>query len=314
MQAYGKGGGVEMDFDFYYGLQSQTFSFYRIPKLLFTDSRFASLSAEAKTLYGILLDRMDLSMKNGWLDKQNRVYLFFTVQEIQDSLGCGKNKAIQLMKELEKMGLIERKRQGMGKPSFVYVKNILSCPESELKRFKNQTSVGLENKLQEVGKSNPNHTDYSQTDQSQNNQSYPADRHSEREDRETDDNVVDAIRKREDYCRYFREELGIDVLKAEYPSNADMIEELFELIVDTVCSSRAFIRIGKEQLPTEIVRSRMMKLNAEHIRYLISCLNENTTKIRDIRQYLLTALYNAPATISTYYNQLVQHDMAKGLI
>ena len=285
-----------MDFDFYYGLQSQTFSFYRIPKLLFTDSRFSSLSAEAKTLYGILLDRMDLSMKNGWLDKQNRVYLFFTVQEIQESLGCGKNKAIQLMKELEKEGLIERKRQGMGKPSFVYVKNILSCPELEYKRFKNQTFGGLENKLQEVGKSNPNHTDYSQTDQSQNNQSYPADRHSEREDRETDDNVVDAIRKREDYCRYFREELG------------------FELIVDTVCSSRAFIRIGKEQLPTEIVRSRMMKLNAEHIRYLISCLNENTTKIRDIRQYLLTALYNAPATISTYYNQLVQHDMAKGLI
>ena len=296
-----------MDFDFYYGLQSQTFSFYRIPKLLFIDPRFSSLSAEAKTLYGILLDRMDLSMKNGWLDKKNRVYLFFTVQEIQESLGCGKNKAIQLMKELEKMGLIERKRQGMGRPSFVYVKNILSCPESGSKRFRNQTSGGLENKLQEVGKSNPNHTDYSQTDNSETNLSYPSNDVSDH--RETD-----AIRKREDYRRYFREELGIDELKTEYPSNAEMIEELFELIVDTVCSSRAFIRIGKEQLPTEIVRSRMMKLNAEHIRYLISCLNENTTKIRDIRQYLLTALYNAPATISTYYNQLVQHDMAKGLI
>lgn len=303
-----------MEFDFYYGLQSQTFSFYRIPKLLFTNPRFSSLSAEAKTLYGILLDRMDLSMKNGWLDKQNRVYLFFTVQEIQESLGCGKNKAIQLMKELEKMGLIERKRQGMGKPSFVYVKNILSCPESGLKRFRNQTSGGLENKLQEVGKLNSNHTDYSQTDQSQNNQSYPEDSDSEKDDREVDDNAFDTIRKREDYRRYFREELGIDELKTEYPSNADMIEELFELIVDTVCSSRAFIRIGKENLPAEIVRSRMMKLNAEHIRYLISCLNENTTKIRDIRQYLLTALYNAPATISSYYNQLVQHDMANGLI
>ena len=107
-----KGGGVEMEFDFYYGLQSQTFSFYRIPKLLFTDPRFSSLSAEAKTLYGILLDRMDLSMKNGWLDKQKRVYLFFTVQEIQESLGCGKNKAIQLMlwifpwKRLKRTGLI----------------------------------------------------------------------------------------------------------------------------------------------------------------------------------------------------------------
>ena len=296
-----------MEFDFYYGLQSQTFSFYRIPKLLFTDSRFSSLSAEAKTLYGILLDRMDLSMKNGWLDKQNRVYLFFTVQEIQESLGCGKNKAIQLMKELEKAGLIERKRQGMGKPSFVYVKNILSCPEAGLQRLKNQTSGSLENKLQEVGKSNPNHTDYSQTDNNETNLSYLSNDVSDHKE-------ADAIRKREVYRGYFREELGIDVLKAEYPSNADMIEELFELIVDTVCSSRAFIRIGKEQLPTEIVRSRMMKLNAEHIRYLISCLNENTTKIRDIRQYLLTALYNAPATISSYYNQLVQHDMANGLI
>lgn len=301
-----------MDFDFYCGLQSQTFSFYRIPKLLFTDSRFSSLSAEAKTLYGILLDRMELSMKNGWFDKQNRVYLFFTVQEIQESLGCGKNKAIQLMKELEKMGLIERKRQGMGKPSFVYVKNILSCQESGFKRFRNQTSGGLESKLQEVGKSNPNHTDYSKTDNSktdnsETNLSYPSNDVS-------DHNEADAIRKREDYCRYFREELGIDELKAEYPSNADMIEELFELIVDTVCSSRRFIRIGKENLPADIVRRRMMKLNAEHIRYLISCLNENTTKIRDIRQYLLTALYNAPATISSYYNQLVQHDIANGLI
>ncbi len=303
-----------MDFDFYYGLQSQTFSFYRIPKQLFTDSRFSSLSAEAKTLYGILLDRMELSMKNGWFDKQNRVYLFFTVQEIQESLGCGKNKAIQLMKELEKMGLIERKRQGMGKPSFVYVKNILSCPESGSKRFRNQTSGGLENKLQEVGKSNPNHTKYSHTDHSQNNQSYPEDSDSEKDDREVDDNAFDAIRKREDYHRYFREELGINELKAEYTSNADMLEELLELIVDTVCSSRRFIRIGKENLPADIVRRRMMKLNAEHIRYLISCLNENTTKIRDIRQYLLTALYNAPATISSYYNQLVQHDIANGLI
>lgn len=303
-----------MEFDFYYGMQSQTFSFYRIPKLLFIDPRFSSLSAEAKTLYGILLDRMELSMKNGWLDKQKRVYLFFTVQEIQESLGCGKNKAIHLMKELEKMGLIERKRQGMGKPSFVYVKNILSCPESGLRRFRNQTSGGLENKLQEVGKSNPNHTKYSHTDHSQNNQSYPEDSDSEKDDREVDDNAFDAIRKREEYCRYFREELGIDELKAEYPSNADMLEELLELIVDTVCSSRAFIRVGKENLPAEIVKSRMMKLNAEHIRYLISCLNENTTKIRDIRQYLLTALYNAPATISSYYNQLVQHDIANGLI
>ena len=93
-------------------------------------------------------------------------------------------------------------------------------------------------KLQKVGKTNPNHTDYSHTVQNQTNQSYPAD--SKKDDWETDNKAVDAIRKREDYRRYFREELCIDGLKAEYPSNADMIEEMFELIVDTVCSSRAF--------------------------------------------------------------------------
>ena len=146
--------GEPMQFAYYYGIEAEQFAFYRVPRLLIKDKRFRNLSSDAKLLYGLMLDRMSLSMKNGWLDKKNRVYLFFTVQEIQESLGCGKNKAIHLMKELEKMGLIERKRQGMGKPSFVYVKNILSCPELGLKRFRNQTSGGLENKLQEVWKIN----------------------------------------------------------------------------------------------------------------------------------------------------------------
>ena len=90
--------------------------------------------------------------------------------------------------------------------------------------------------------------------------------------------------------------------------------EILELIVETVCTKRPLIRIGAEERPTEIVRSRFMKLNAEHIRYVMDCFKENTTKIRNIRQYMLTTIYNAPTTIDTYYDALVRHDMSHGYL
>lgn len=112
------------DLDYFYGQSSELFSFYRIPKLLFQDSNFQPLSTDAKTLYGILLDRMSLSAKNHWLDEQRRVYIIFTTEEIMEALSCANQKACRLMLELEKnAGLIERKRQGLGKPSLIYVKN-----------------------------------------------------------------------------------------------------------------------------------------------------------------------------------------------
>ena len=107
------------DLDYFYGQSSELFSFYRIPKLLFHDSRFQPLSTDAKTLYGILLDRMSLSARNGWLDKAGRVFIIYTVQEVQDSLGCADKKATKLLRELEEYGLIERKRRGLGKLRFL---------------------------------------------------------------------------------------------------------------------------------------------------------------------------------------------------
>ena len=112
-----------MTLDYFYGQTGELFSFYRIPKALFQEQRFQSLSTDAKTLYGILLDRMSLSVKNGWLDKQNRVFIIFTIEDVKRALCCADNKATKLLRELEKFGLIERKRRGQGKPSLVYVKN-----------------------------------------------------------------------------------------------------------------------------------------------------------------------------------------------
>lgn len=124
-----------MGFDYFYGQEADQFTFYRVPKVLFTNDRFWNISAEAKLLYGILLDRMSLSKKNGWLDDENRVYIIFTIENVMEAMGCGNKKAVQLLTELEKKaGLIEKKRQGLGKPSLIYVKNFITPVEKFVER------------------------------------------------------------------------------------------------------------------------------------------------------------------------------------
>lgn len=118
-------------FDYYYTHEAEQFTFYRIPKALFTEPLFQDLSVEAKVLYGLMLDRVGLSIRSGWVDEQDRVYIYFTVADIQQQLGCGHNKAVRLLKELDTdMGLIRRKRQGLGRPDRIYVMNFqdADCP------------------------------------------------------------------------------------------------------------------------------------------------------------------------------------------
>ena len=110
-------------FNYFHGGEAEQFSFFRIPRTLIKDERFHGLSTEAKLLYGLMLDRMGPSLRNDWLDGDNRVFIFYTLQEVQDTLGCGHNKATRLLNELEQYGLIERVRQGQGKPAKIYVKN-----------------------------------------------------------------------------------------------------------------------------------------------------------------------------------------------
>lgn len=131
-----------MQYDYFYGVQAEQFTFYRIPKALFTDTQFKDLSTDAKVLYGILLDRMSLSLKNNWLDEQNRVYIIFTLEEIMESLNCANQKATRLMVELEKkVGLIERKHQGLGKPCLIYVKNFVDS--KQIRIHENHTELIL---------------------------------------------------------------------------------------------------------------------------------------------------------------------------
>ena len=124
----------KLNLDYFHGSEAEQFSFYRLPKILFTDDRFADVSSEAKILYGLLLDRMGLSIKNGWIDEENRVYIYFKLDDVIDMLKIGKDKGIKLFAELDAekgCGLIKRRRQGLGKPTIIYVMNFVSQSEPE---------------------------------------------------------------------------------------------------------------------------------------------------------------------------------------
>ena len=298
-----------MMYDEFFGIEeSEQYAFYRVPKLLFTSDRFWNLSTDAKMLYGLLLDRMALSQKNGWVDEQGRVYIIYTVENIMQSLGCGNKKAIQLLAELEnKANLILRKKQGLGKPNLIYVKKftvVARAVERHFLKCENDTSGNFQTTAQGVSKEHGNNTDKNNTEFSDTDSIFPS----------GNGGMMDENDRYQEYFDYFSDQLSMDLLKKDYPYDSEMLDNILELIVETVCSKRPLIRIGAEERPAEIVRSRFMKLNAEHIRYVMDCFKENTTKIRNIRQYMLTTIYNAPTTIDTYYDALVRHDMSHGYL
>ena len=284
-------------FDYFYGQSGEMFSYFRVPKILFRDIKFKDLSTDAKTLYGILLDRMSLSARNGWLDKAGRVFIIYTVQEVQDSLGCADKKATKLLRELEEYGLIERKRRGLGKPDLIYVKNFSSISsEMRIQNRDNDDSGTVQNTLQDPAKLRCNKTDRNNTEVSDTDPIY------------SDEN--DWMSKRAQLEEYFSQSLEVDLLLRLCPDDEDTIYQIVDLLVDTCDSKRKLIRIAGDDKPAEVVLSRLKKLNADHIRFVLDCLAANTSPIRNMKQYLLAALFNAPTTIQLYYQNKVNHDLA----
>lgn len=282
-------------FNYFSGDQSLQFAFYRIPKLLFTDKRFFGLSTDAKLLYGLLLDRMSLSVKNGWADADGRVYIIFTLAEIQKSLGCVEKSAVKYMKELEKIGLIEKKRQGQGKPTLIYVKNFVSQETLQVKTGKVSSSPTVKNTGQGQYNFQSNYTEISDTSSDT-------------------DLILSEDQERMRYEEYLKEQLEVVVLKQDYPYDIKLIDNLVDIILDVLCSKSKSLWISKEEKPISMVKSRFMKLTSEHIRYILDCMDENTEKISNPKQYLLAALYNATVTMESFYRAAVRHDMAEGKI
>ena len=290
--------------NYFYGPQAEQFAFYRIPKVLFTDPAFRGISTDAKVLYGLLLDRMSLSARNNWLDDAGRVYIIFTVEEVMDALCCADNKATRLLRELEGVELIERKRRGLGKPSLIYVKNFISeSSKLRIQSRENHDSVAAQTAVLEAPKSRCNKTDKNYTDPSETD-SFLSGAAAGTESEGKNDRTL--------YQEYFFRQFNFDALIASYPEDEDMLREMLELLVDTVCSKRRFIRIAGDDKPAEVVKAQLMKLNGDYLRFVLMCLKENTTQVRNMRQYLLATLYNAPMTMHSSYAARVQHDFKTG--
>ena len=286
-----------MTLDYFYGQAGKLFSFYRIPKALFQEQRFQDLSTDAKTLYGILLDRMSLSVKNEWFDKQGRVFIIFTIEDVKRALCCADNKATKLLRELENFGLIERKRRGLGKPSLVYVKNFSSDLSNErVQNRENHESGSPKNACQDPPKSRCNKNKKSKTERNNTNPILS--------------DELEKMKNRKLLEEYFSRSLEIELLLRLYPDDEDTIYQIVDLLVDTCDSKRKLIRIAGDDKPAEVVLSRLKKLNADHIRFVLDCLAANTSPMRNMKQYLLAALFNAPTTIQLYYQNKVNHDLA----
>ena len=324
----------KVSFDYFYGTQADQYSFYRIPKALFQNDYFKNLSSDAKILYGLMLDRMSLSIKNQWFDEQNRAYIYFSIEDIMDLLNCGKNKAIKSLQELDQengIGLIEKKRQGFGKTNIIYVKSfvipdkkiavqedlpgtsqkfeIQTADEKEddtevckinFKKSQKQTSRSPENKLPEVCKTNSIY----------NNLSY-----NKENDTESDQigssqiRFIDGMATIQAYGSLIKENIDYDNLLITHPFEQELIKGIYELILETVLCQNEEILIASNWYPVQLVKSKFLKLRYSHIEYVIECLKKNTSKVKNIKKYMLAALFNAPTTIDGYYQAEVNHDM-----
>ena len=289
-----------MVFDYFYEEQSESYSFYRIPKMLFTEEIFEALSTDAKVLYGLLLDRISLSRENGWLDDAGRVYVYYTIKSVKKSMRCANTKACGLLRELDEFGLIERKKQGLGKPTIIYVKDFTRFRKAELLGSDKQNSVILHTGTLDNRKSESNKTEKNKTESSKTNPILSG------ADKDMDE--------RRSYRNYLNSQLDMEIMYERYPYDRETLDAIMDLMLDVVCSKRKTIRIAGDDKPVSVVKSQFLKINSMHLEYVMDCMKKNPAKVRNIKQYLLAAIYNAPLTMQSYYQAWVNNDMAEGRI
>ncbi len=318
-----------INYDFYYGKQAEQFSFYRIPKTLFTNPAFSKLSSDAKILYGLMLDRMGLSIKNGWKDNEDRVFIFFTLAEVQETLHCSHNKGVQLLAELDSekgIGLIVRVKQGMGRPTKIYVMNFLT-PERETVESNETKKISVKEEVmtsekrkslvpkegshnfpkKDLIKTDKNKTEINKIETINNHQSISPSIHRSSTAHKSDRSME--IDRWKETGNIFKKNIDYDILMINEKNES--LPEILEIMTETACSDASFFRINGSRVPAQKVHDRLLSLNASHIEYVLFALEENSSKIHNIRAYLLAALYNAPVTINSYYKTRVQYDLSE---
>ncbi|MDO5398520.1 MAG: DUF6017 domain-containing protein [bacterium] len=320
--------------------------FFKLPKLLFTDAGWSEMSLDAKVLYGLFLDRLSLSKHNGWYDSSNRLYIIYSIESIRDMLKCGKSKAIKLMKELEAYGLIERLKRRKNLTDLIYVNRIDAAAESsspdetehasgadeapqeektvEKNNFEAPVEFGIDDvpstcidtsgqssgganldyggaifPPREVSKSLPNNTDFNNT--------------------ECNNIVIDGWIDKMDgkseihtVKNKIKQQIEYDALVKNYPYGYQqgMIDEIIENIMEMYfMRSGRDISIGGCVYPLSYVKYRYGKLNYDSITYIMSSLEQNKSKVKNIKKYMTSVLFNATSTSGSYYSSEANHDM-----
>ena len=317
----GSGLSEKITYSYYTSALASQNAFFRLPRALYEKECFRGLSNDAKTLYALMLDRMSLSLANQWLDEDGKVYINYSLEDIMTTLNCGKTKAVALLKELDSesgIGLIEKKNMGIAKASVFYVMNFICEDETAEEKqgldsseeragivsaeedavFNNRTHACPENEHDRVQNLNPNKNNINKTNMSKTNPILSINL--------TPEETIDEI---EGYREIIKENIDYDSLLLAHPYDKEMVEGIFNLILETVLSKNEEITIAGDVYPKNLVKSKFLKLNYSHVEYVINCLGKNTTKVRNIKSYLLASLFNAGSTISSYYRAEVNHDM-----
>lgn len=290
-----------MELDYFYEYEAEQFAFYMIPKEIVEDKPYCDLSDGSKLLYSIILDRVKLSRQHGWIDEQNRVYIVFTVEEVQRTLRCAKQKATKLMQELESIGLIEKKRQGLGKPNLLYVKNFIrKGRKSKNRKNENHTSGSMKSEPQEVRESFGINNNQINTDNINTDSFYPTDTATERQKDEKDEREK------------IRHQIEYDWLRGQFRS--EQVDELVEIMLEVAINRSPTIRIGRDaEYPASYVQERFSKLTVMHLERVLEGIADNRTQVRNTKAYLLASLFNSVSTLDNHYTMQYNYDYGGSL-
>ncbi len=287
-----------MKYNYFYGMVTEYFLFYRLPKIFFEKDEFIDVSLEIKVLYSLMLERTNLSATNGWLDNKGRLYIIFTIDDVKKYIGCSDKKAVNLMNELEKVYfLIERKCQGLGKPNIIYVKNLIKVTvDNSVDKSVEKHFLKCKNYSSDMSKAQGSNTNI--------NNNYINNILSGEDEKSTVDNSLSSDKT----MKYFKDKFEYDIIIKKPYIDKKIVDEIISVIVKTYCSNKeTFLISGIEKSKEEVI-SQFMNINSNHIEYVVECVMKNINSIKNMYQYLLTVIYNAPITIDEYYRNLVAND------
>lgn len=293
-----------MTFDYFYGNEAEQFTFYRIPKLLITSPHFKKLSDSAKLLYGLMLDRMSLSLKNGWVDERNRAYIYFKTDDVMEQMCCAAEKATKLLAELDSVkgiGLIERVKQGQGKPARIYLKKFTARTESQdFRQSKNKTFGNRNSRVSECEKS-----DFRQSKSNNNDINNNKNNKTELNNINLSTEWIDGYKNE---VEKIKAQIDYDSLCLSH--GAEVIDEIVNIMAEVMTVDAPYYRIEGRNYPADLVREMFGKITYGKLEAFLLEFGSLADKIRNPKAYLISALFNIPSTADTALLNRVNHDLS----